>query len=234
MGSGAKRSRTGEQTGSNSATGSHGANTTGSATAILGNLPTTLGSGEHERAILETVTLGMRDLSMEIQNLQSCVMESWEVPTDSVYITEAMKFKEEYQRACRENKGKGKDLGHMKNYILCSFFMAHKKDPNGTVEERKELDDLMGTKLRDGEGTLNVAMAPKLGCLTGHCQVTRTKKKGFITVHFREGEGQRIREIMTTHWARDGKRQWDPPMAKPIHRDIKLGPEEARNLGSKV
>ena len=40
-------------------------------------MPVTLGTGEHERPVMEAIMLGVRDLSMEMQEVKAMVVESW-------------------------------------------------------------------------------------------------------------------------------------------------------------
>ena len=105
---------------------------------ILGSLPTTIGTGEHEKSILEAVLQGMRDLSMDVQDLKGTTYLSWELEKDSECITQGMKYKEQYSEYCRKNKGKGIDLGHQRNYIFMGLLMSMNKDKDLDPEGKRQ------------------------------------------------------------------------------------------------
>ena len=194
----------------------------------LGSVPSIVGEGEHERPLMEAMLLGMRNLSMEAQELKAAVITSWELPRDSLYIEQAMRFKDEYIRKCRTVKGKGQDLGHMKNYVFLGLMMAGKADKRIGEQHQGILEELVGKHLRDEDGEMDISNAPKTAHLVGHCQVSRSKKKGFVNIHLRGQEGARLMQVFQAVWAQDGKQQWDPTAPNPVHRDLKLALEEVR------
>ena len=87
---------------------------------------------------------------MDVQDLKGALYHSWELEKDSQYITLGMQYKEQYSQDCRENKGKGVDLGHQKNYIFAGLLMAMKKDkdlgPDGLVPVNALLEKLRDTR----------------------------------------------------------------------------------------
>ena len=200
----------------------------------LGNLPTTLGTGEHERPLMEAMMMGMRDLSLGVQDLMGLVVESWELNRDPPYVEKAMEYKDRYFKDCKANRGKGVDLGHMKNYVFLAMYLAHKMDPDGTQEEKDAMEEMIGKNMRNGEGSLDIGNVKTLAPMVSYCQITRTAKKGFLNMTLRGEEGMRVKTILDKALARAGKRQWDSPMNRPIHKDIKQGLDEARKKGSKV
>ena len=100
---------------------------------ILGRLPRTIGTGEHEKPILEGMAMALQDLVLEVQDLKGAVYRSWRLEPDCPYITQGMKFKELYNKKCREVRGKGQDLGHQRNWVflglLTGFRMVSKLLP---------------------------------------------------------------------------------------------------------
>ena len=202
--------------------------------STLGNLPTTLGEGEHERPLMEAMMLGIRDLSLGVQDLMGVVVESWELQRDSPYVEKAMELKDRYFKDCKANRGKGIDLGHMKNYVFLSLYQAHRADQQGTQEERDTMEELIGKKVRNSEGSLDIGNVKSLAPMVSYCQITRTQKKGFLNLTLRGDDGLKVKAILDRALARAGKRQWDSPMSRPIHRDIKNGLDAARKKGSKV
>ena len=228
---GTKRSRTEGGTSAGSAAG--GAVAGDPCKDILGNLPKTLGEGEHERSIMEGILVALRDLSMDVQDLKGAMYMSWETDRDTPYIAEGMKMKEQYTEDCRKVRGQGVSLGHVKNYCMLGIFVAAKKDPNITEEQKQKLEELMGKHLRNGQGRLSTDNVLGIAHLVAYCQVVRTKKKGFINILMREGAGKECMEILARalDWA--GKRQWDSTVPKPIFKEIKDALGQARKGAGK-
>ena len=189
---------------------------------ILGNLPSTVGQGEHQRPIIEALAIGIRDLSMDVQDMKSVITHSWEFPPDTSYVDQGMKFKDQYSRDCRAAKGTGKDLGHQKNYIFLGIYVAYRADKDNSPESKDFMENHLGTLLRNSDGRLDVARAKEISKYISFCQVVRTKKKGFINLAIREvDQGPRILQELMTAMDRAGKRQWDPAPGRPVVRDIK-------------
>ena len=119
-------------------------------------------------------------------------------------------------------KGKGENLGHMKNYVFLGLFMAAKAE-GLEQQDAATLERIIGQKVRDGEGTgtLDLSKAPQVAYLVGHCQVAKSKKKGFINIQLRGEEGQEVMRIFRSQWNKTGTAQWDPVAGKPIHKDIR-------------
>ena len=204
-----------------SASGSQGT----SVSEILGDLPTTLGSGTHEKPVLEALMLGVRDLSMEVQEMKAVVVESWEIPMDCNYVTKGIELKDQYINYCRQMKGKGEDLGHMKNYVFLGLYIAAKMD-GLDPQQTEAMETIVGKRVRDQEGVLDASKAPMIAHLVGYCQVSKSKKKGFVNIHLRGTEGEEVMTILRNKWAKIGRQQFDPTTGKPVHRDIKEGIQE--------
>ena len=175
--------------------------------------------------------MGMRDLSMDMQDIKGAIYKSWELPPDSPYVAKAMDYKQHYSEACRKSRGTGKNLGHQKNYIMMGMFLAHQADKDSHPKEIETLETLFGTKLRNHEKKLDLSNAKELGEAVAHCQVVRTKKKGFINLLMRGQDGEAAGKILEKALDREGHRQWDPAPARPIHKDLKIALEQARRNG---
>ena len=188
--------------------------------SVMGNLPTTLGQGEHERPLMEGILVALRELAIDVQDLKGAVYMSWELERDSPYILEGQKMKEAYQADCRQAKGTGTSLGHQKNYCMIGVFSAAKKDSNLSTEQKDTLEQLMGKLLRK-EGRLTTERALSISDQVAYCQVIRTKKKGFINILLREGPGKEVMKILTSALDLTGTRQTDASVPKPIFKEIK-------------
>ena len=153
------------------------------------------------------------------------VVESWEIPLASNYVSKGMELKDQYIGYCRQMKGKGEDLGHMKNYVFLGLYIAAKMDGLDT-QQAETMETIIGKRVRDNEGTLDASKAPMIAHLVGFCQVSKSKKKGFVNIQLRGTEGEEVLTILRSKWARIGKQQFDPTSGKPVHRDIKEGIQE--------
>ena len=99
--------------------------------------------------------------------------------------------------------------------------MAYKKDKRNATAEQEEMEELVGKKLRDGNGELQLRLATKLEDLVAHCQGVQAKKACYINLLMRDGDGKRVEQLMERALGRDGKRQWVLPAPKPVLRELK-------------
>ena len=198
---------------------------------VMGNLPATLGEGEHERPMMEVILVALRDLSMDVQDLKGALYVSWELDKDSPYVLEGVKMKDAYQQECRKVKGTGVSLGHMKNYCMIGLFTAAKKDETLSPDAKATLENKMGKLLRNREGRLTTEKALEIAPMVAYCQVVRTKKKGFVNLLMRAGDGMAVMEILSVALDAAGKRQADASVPKPIFREIKEALATAKGGG---
>ena len=194
----------------------------------MGSLPARVGKGEHEQPLMMAVLQGMQDLSMDVQDLKGAIYRSWEGPPEWTYVMKAVEFRKEYGKMCQQAKGTLTRVGHVKNYVLAGMFMAFKQDKQNTPEDQEEMERIIGKKLRDAEGTLQLKLAKDLDELVAHMQVVQAKKACYINLKLREGEGKKVEELLEKALAREGKRQWDPPAPKPVLRELKEVQRKAR------
>ena len=175
--------------------------------------------------------MALRDLSMDVQDLKGAMYLTWDITPESVYIAKPMEFKDQYSKDCRNVKGTGKNLGHQKNYIFMGIYLAMRQDKDLSVQEKEKLETLVGLKIRT-EGTLDIGKAGSLAEMVAYCQVVRTKKKGFLNLLLRGEQGAQVMEILGKVLDNEGHRQWDAGPPKPIHREVKLSLEAARQRGN--
>ena len=179
---------------------------------------------------MEAMLMGMRDLSLQVQDLQGAIFQAWELDMQSMYIKNGMEFKEAYMKECRRVKGSGTNIGHMKNYILMGLYQAYKADADNSPADKDTMERLVGAKVRNSDKRLSISLAKELAEMVSHCQVVKTKKKGFLNIHMRGTEGTQVMSLLEAAFTREGKRQWDPPPPKPIHRDLKVALDEALKI----
>ena len=95
-------------------------------------------------------------------------------------------------------------------------------------EAKAGLEVLMGKKLRNKANKIDLENAEKIASMVAYCQVVKTRKKGFINLLMRGKEGLEVFEILEQVLDGVGKRQWDPQVARPQAKDLKLAVEAAR------
>ena len=74
--------------------------------------------------------------------------------------------------------------------------MAYKRDKRNVAAEQEEMEELVGKKLRDGNGELQLRLAAKLAELVAHCQVVQAKKACYINLLIRDGDGKRFEQLV--------------------------------------
>ena len=208
-------------TGSASAASSNlqGTMPSGTYAGMMGNLAETVGEGPHARPLMEAVLEGMKDLTKEVQELKANACMSWEVDLKSAYLDKAMEMKEVYVAKCKEVRGQGKDLGNIRNYVFIGLFLQYLQDRDVSLEERRLMEDLVGAKIRDGNKTLNLDLAPNLNSIVAVCTVVRTKKKGFVNLEMKK-EGVQLMDLMAKALGREGKQQHQLMHMHPVHADL--------------
>ena len=93
--------------------------------------------------------------------------------------------------------------------------------------EKAELEELLGPLVKV-DGRIHAVRAKELAKFTAHCQVVRGPKKAFVNLALRaEAKGQ-LENLLIAALDREGKRQYDPPMLKPIHRDLNLALQKGK------
>ena len=194
----------------------------GSTSEILGRLPKTIGTGDHEKPILEGMAMALADLVLEVQDLKGAVYHSWRLERDSPYIQKGMQFKDLYSKKGREVKGKGINLGHMRNYVFLGLLVAAKEDEDVSQDQKETVERLAVSKVRDTQGRIDPIKASKLAGITAYCQVVRLAKTAFINILMRGEEGKQIYKILEEAFQREGELEYEGPPPKPIHKEIKL------------
>ena len=138
-------------------------------------------------------------------------------------------MKEVYLAKCKEVRGKGVDLGNIRNYLFMGLYLQMKEDKDMSREEMQVMEEIVGKKLRDATGTLDVVKAKNLADLVSHCSIVRTKKKGFVNVAMRRTEeGDKVKTIIRNTMAREGTLQKEVLHSAPVHGDLREALRKAR------
>ena len=190
--------------------------------AGMGNLPSMVGEGVHQKALMEAVLLGMRDLCSEVQELKMNTTISWELHRDNEFVKKSIEMKQVYSESCKQARGTGTDLGNVRNYCFMGLFLCHQADKATLPEEKELMENLVGKQLRGEDGKLMVIKAKALTSLVATCQVTRTQKKAFVNLSMRQTEeGNNIMSLMTKAMNREGRVQTDVMHMNPVHADLR-------------
>ena len=111
---------------------------------------------------MEAMLVAMRDLAMDVADLKGVVYHAWEGPAEWAYVEKGVEYKKHYSERCREARGTGTRLGHMKNYIAFGMYLAYRGDREAPPEDRKRMGDLVGARVRDTEGKMDLMNAKNL------------------------------------------------------------------------
>ena len=109
--------------------------------------------------------------------------------------------------------------------------MAMQQDKDLDPEGKKTVADILRVVRTTQGDQLTLDKVKELSPYVAHCQVVRTKKKGFINILLRGEGGTLVMKHLEPALNRDGKRQWDPTVPKPIHRDIKNAILDSKRRG---
>ena len=70
------------------------------------------------------IVMGMRDLALKVQDLEGAMYMSWEGPASWDYINSGVEYRKYYSEACKQAKGTGTNIGHMKNYVAMGVYQV--------------------------------------------------------------------------------------------------------------
>ena len=187
----------------------------------MGSLPATVGEGEHEQPLMEAVLQGMRGMALDIQGLKAALYDSWEANPKSNYVTSGLELNDLWNSDCRTKKGT--NIGDNKNYVLFGLYKAAMEDPKVTQEEKDLMKGIVGPRIKNAAGQYEMDKLKNLADLVGHCAVSRTKnrKRAFVNIMMRPGEGQQVGKVLYEAITRDAERMWDSSVPQPIHKNLK-------------
>ena len=88
-------------------------------------------------------------------------------------------------------------------------------DEDNDKEDKAKMESKIGARIRNDQNKLDLSKVKDLAEIVGHCQVTKTKKKGFINISMRGTQGTEAMTLLEIALLREGKRQWDPHHPNP-------------------
>ena len=119
-------------------------------------------------------------------------------------------------------------MGDQKNYIMVGLFLALDADTEVEAEDKRTLERVVGSRIRDSEGTLDLTLVKRLAYMVAECTVVKASKKGFLTLLLRSEEGLEVFKIVEKRFEVVGKRQWDPSGGRPVARTLKKALAKSR------
>ena len=196
--------------------------------AAMGHLPATIGEGEHQQPIMMGMLQAMGTLARDVQDLKMAAYRFWEGPTEWTYVTKGIEMRKEYGRMCSQARGTGRKMGGVKNYLLAAFFVAHQADARAEQAKKTELEEIIGKKVRNGEGKIDMSLFHLVAGMVTHIDVAAAKHANYITIGVTGTEGRRVLEILEETWGKQAKMQEDPPPPKPVLRELREAERKAR------
>ena len=91
------------------------------------------------------------------------------------------------------------------------------------------MSDLVGAHFRNTEGRLDINLAANAAKVTGHVEVNDAKHAAYITYQARGPDAAEILALFEKAWAREGEQQTDPPLPKPVLRDLRRAERAGRD-----
>ena len=99
-------------------------------------------------------------------------------------------------------------------------------------EDKTRMEELLGKHIRNADGRLSTERALEIANMVAYCQVVRIKK-GFTNLLMWTGHRVAAAQILASIFDRQGKRQTDPSVPKPIFKEIKDALATAGRTGGK-
>ena len=197
--------------------------------AAADGIPETGGEGDHEQPLVLGMLQGMQVLSLAVADLQGVVYKQWKGPPGWRYVTQAVEYRKAYGKRCVEVAGKGVKLGAAKNWAMFGLFKAYMEDDGNRLEDKKRMSELVGKHYRNREGNLDIALAAQAAKVTGHVEVNDAKHAAYITYQARGPDAKEILALFEKAWAKEGEEQMDPPLPKPVLRDLRRAERAGRD-----
>ena len=96
------------------------------------------------------------------------------------------------------------------------------------MEDKRRISELVGKHYRNKDGKLDVNLATEASKVTGHVEVNDGRHAAYITFQARGPDAEEILRLFEKAWAREGEMQTDPPLPKPVLRDLKKAERAGR------
>ena len=131
-------------------------------------------------------------------------------------------------KRCAEVAGKGVKIGAAKNWAMFGLFKAYMEDEGNVLDDKRRMSTLVGQHYQNAEGKLDINLAANAAKVTGHVEVNDAKHAAYITFQARGPDAAEILALFEKAWAKEGEEQMDPPLPKPVLRDLKRAEKAGR------
>ena len=91
------------------------------------------------------------------------------------------------------------------------------------------MSELVGKHDRNKDSKLDITLAEQAAKVTGHVEVNDARHAAYITFQARGPDAAEILGLFEKAWAREGEEQMDPPLPKPVLRDLKKAEKAGRD-----
>ena len=182
----------------------------------------------HQQPLMMGVLQAIRTLGEDVQDLKMAAYKFWEGPAEWKYVAAAMVMRKSYGEACATARGTGKRVGAVKNWLMAAMYVTYLADEEVAPEKKEEMRQLMGRFLVNADGQVDVANFDKIAHTVTHIEVTKAKYASYLTISVTGETGERVLQLLEDVWARQGKRQLDPPPPKPILKELRETERRAR------
>ena len=124
--------------------------------------------------------------------------------------------------------GKGVKTGAAKNWVMFGLFKAYMEDDAHKLDDKKRMSELVGRHYRNKDGKLDIMLAERAAKVTGHVEANDARHAAYITFQARGPNAEEILRLYEKAWAREGEMQTDPPLPKPVLRDLRKAERAGR------
>ena len=205
-------------------------------TDLMGNLALTVGEGEYNQPMMMGILQAVTETARDVADLRTAMIRSYEGPVQWSYATLARRCLQSYAEEARRVKGTQTNLGPPKNYAAVGLAQAVLEDKAVPKEDRAALKDILRGRVLEraagGSSTaekVTLSQAKKMEDVVLYCQVTVGKKKSYVNLHCSDSPaGQQFANLLERALLLEGRRQWEAPPLKPVHRDLRSAMLAAR------
>ena len=112
--------------------------------------------------------------------------------------------------------------------MMVALYVTYLDDTEVAAERKEEMRQLIGKFLVNADGQVDAANFEKAAHIVTHIEVTKAKYASYLTISVTGETGERVLQMLEEVWARQAKRQLDPPPPKPILKELRETERRAR------
>ena len=113
-------------------------------------------------------------------------------------------------------------MGHAKNYVVVGLFAAAMDMDNHRYRrEQQRLDQVVGVRIKGGDGKATFEKATALNGIVGYGQVAISKRKAFVNLQGKGPQGHELVEAFRPFLEIQGKQQEEVAPSIPVFKELK-------------